>query len=208
MPSSIPQTSGIYNIVCVPTGKIYIGSAVNLRRRRHEHWTALRCNKHSNRYLQRAWDKYGETAFSFEVVELILSAFLLDREQYWLDKLKPYRSKGFNISATSNSPMGVKHTDEMRHARSAAQKELWESDEYRQMMIDSHKTRWDAPGHREKMGALKAQRWIVTDSLGIEQSIFNLRSFCRDHDLRHQNMLSVANGKKPQYKGWKCRRVE
>src|SRR5229473_6154293 len=64
---NIPTTSGIYKITCTANKRIYIGSAVNLRKRKNEHWNAFKRNQHHNRHLQRAWDKYGEQAFTFEV---------------------------------------------------------------------------------------------------------------------------------------------
>jgi group I intron endonuclease len=62
---SIPTESGVYQILCVPTGKAYVGSAVNLAKRWQEHRWMLRRGQHHSQYLQRAWDKYGETAFAF-----------------------------------------------------------------------------------------------------------------------------------------------
>lgn len=69
---TIPQTSGIYKWTCTTTRKIYVGSAVNLRMRWYNHKTSLRKNKHVNSLLQRAWNKYGEECFVFEVIELVL----------------------------------------------------------------------------------------------------------------------------------------
>jgi group I intron endonuclease len=92
---TIPRTSGIYQITCTPTGKIYIGSAANLSHRHHVHMSRLQSHIHENTYLQHAWDKYGADAFEFTVIELVLSSFRLERELYWLDKLQPYdRARG------------------------------------------------------------------------------------------------------------------
>ncbi len=108
---SIPATSGIYRIVHVVTGRMYIGSAVNLLRRKRRHFTELRNNKHQNAKLQRAFNKYGEDAFLFEIIEFILPPFLLEREQYWLDKLKPFDNKGFNIALNAQaSYLGLTHS--------------------------------------------------------------------------------------------------
>ncbi len=113
MENSIPPSAGIYKITCIPTKKIYIGSAVNLRRRRKEHFSDLRCNQHVNSYMQRAWNKYGEGAFVFEVWELVLPMSLSAREQYWLNKLKPFGRKGFNIARDTTSPtLGRKRSPE------------------------------------------------------------------------------------------------
>lgn len=108
----VPPTSGIYKITCTITSKLYIGSALNLRRRKEEHFGLLHKNKHGNSHLQRAWNKYGEAAFIFEVIELVLPPFLLEREQHWLDKLHPFNEDGFNILSKAGSALGYKHTPE------------------------------------------------------------------------------------------------
>src|SRR5260221_10258416 len=46
--NAIPTTSGIYKITCTVNKKIYIGSSINLRKRKGEHWRELRQNKHNN----------------------------------------------------------------------------------------------------------------------------------------------------------------
>ncbi len=118
--SSIPQAPGIYKIVCFPTGKFYIGSTANLRERWRHHCKELRANRHGNLYLQHAWNKYGEGTFDFEIIELVMPWSLLDREQYWLDKLQPYnRDIGFNIAQQANTPSP---TPEVRAKISAAHK--------------------------------------------------------------------------------------
>jgi len=63
------MASGIYKIINVVNNKFYIGSSVDLRKRKSKHFSELRHNKHNNKHLQRAWDKYGEASFVFVVVE-------------------------------------------------------------------------------------------------------------------------------------------
>lgn len=61
--------ASIYKITCVVTDDFYFGSAVKPKRRRWEHWDALKKNRHHCVALQRAWNDYGEDAFEFEIVE-------------------------------------------------------------------------------------------------------------------------------------------
>lgn len=60
---------GIYKIINVVNNKFYVGSAVDFARRKRIHWWKLRRGDHPNKYLQAAWDKYGETSFVFVIVE-------------------------------------------------------------------------------------------------------------------------------------------
>jgi group I intron endonuclease len=76
---------GIYKIINVINNKFYVGSAVDLKRRKTRHFSELRTGKHNNRHLQAAWVKYGEQAFVFVVVEeLPEDADLLAAENVWL----------------------------------------------------------------------------------------------------------------------------
>lgn len=137
--SSVPCTSGIYKIICAVNGKIYVGSAQNLRVRWNDHRSSLRNNRHPNIYLQRAWNKYGESAFEFEIIELVMPWSRIDREQYWLDKLKPYnRKNGFNIAQDAQTPA---HTPESR-------KKMSESAKLKSPMSDETKRKLSEAGKR------------------------------------------------------------
>lgn len=81
--------SGIYKILNTLTGDFYIGSSNRLNRRKAEHWLKLRKERHDNQILQRAFLKYGEDCFTFEVVELCEESVMLEVEQRYLDLLKP-----------------------------------------------------------------------------------------------------------------------
>lgn len=82
--------SGIYKITQKDTGTFYIGSSVSIPRRWEGHLSTLSCGTHNNRKLQKDVDRYGITAFRFEVIEVLSpddSKLLFEREKYWLDKL-------------------------------------------------------------------------------------------------------------------------
>lgn len=108
--------SGIYQIRNLVNGKVYIGSAVNLKKRIYRHQYELKKNKHTNDYLQKAWDKYGEENFSFEVIEIIdAKDSLIEREQLWLDKFESYKRKnGYNICPIAGSSLGTRHSEETK----------------------------------------------------------------------------------------------
>lgn len=83
------MNSGIYKIENKINGKLYVGSTVNFTRRWWKHRALLRHGKHPNSHLQASWDKYGDNAFSFSIVEQCLNDSLLSREQFYIDKLRP-----------------------------------------------------------------------------------------------------------------------
>jgi group I intron endonuclease len=110
------KISTVYSIVHIVSGKPYIGSAIDADKRFSEHKFDLIHNHHDNLRLQNAWNKYGSDAFEFKILEEVLDpANLLEREQYWMDKLRSYdRAKGFNIRKKAESNFGLKHTPETR----------------------------------------------------------------------------------------------
>lgn len=63
------KKQGIYCIEHIDSGKKYIGSSNNIRRRFMKHRYDLKYNKHHCVHLQRAVNKYGIESFSFYIME-------------------------------------------------------------------------------------------------------------------------------------------
>ena len=91
---------GIYKITNLANDKVYLGSSNNLKKRRREHLWALRENRHDNPYFQNAFNKYGESNFTFEVIEQVLNEDdLRSTEQKYIDELNVCnREIGYNIN--------------------------------------------------------------------------------------------------------------
>lgn len=97
------MNSGVYRIVNTINHKVYIGSAVNLRRRELRHWNELSLGKHHNKHLQRAWVKYGCEAFVFEVIATIPVGELADVESKLL-KENVGKPHCYNIATDATTP--------------------------------------------------------------------------------------------------------
>lgn len=102
----IYRRSGIYEIVNKINGYRYIGKSKNVANRLGQHKSLLRNNHHIYRtgklsLLQKAWNKYGEDAFEFKIIEFCEVDKLNEREQYWIDYYKCNHSKyrkGYNAT--------------------------------------------------------------------------------------------------------------
>ena len=106
----------IYQILNTVSNKLYIGSAVNIKSRWWRHKRDLILNKHPNILLQRAWNKYGEEAFEFKILQYVEDKNkLIKIEQNWIDWTKCCDPKiGYNLAPKANSQLGVKRSEETK----------------------------------------------------------------------------------------------
>lgn len=83
------RTSGIYKILNTVNKKFYVGSSKDIEGRKIGHLSELRRGVHHSKYLQNSWNKYKEENFVFIILEKCPQKELIDREQYYIDELKP-----------------------------------------------------------------------------------------------------------------------
>lgn len=215
----LPHSSGVYQIRCIPTGKIYVGSAVDLRRRWDQHRYRLRRSDHRNVYLQQAWNKYGEANFEFSVIEFVERADLLRAEQAWIDKTGCTNQKvGFNLYPIAGSPGDT-------FAR------VWEGfidpdgneititnlhDFCRQHGLNftsmcrlaSGKSKLKSCKGWTHRNSVRQREYIKTWNGFIAPDgqpagpITNLAAFCREHGLDNTHMVAVARGRICGHRGW------
>lgn len=109
--------TGVYEIVNIITNERYIGSASRVGKsnslsgfyvRFDKHKLLLKNNKHYNIHLQRAYNKYGENNFNFNVLSICPPEYCIKLEQWFLDNLKPE----YNIRKIADSNKGIKFTAE------------------------------------------------------------------------------------------------
>lgn len=102
------MNSGIYRIVD-DKEREYVGSAHNFKVRKTKHFSDLKNQRHHNKKLQRAYNKYGKEFFHFEVlVECEIEKLEESEKRYLLEK-NPY----YNFSLEVNAPMkGKRHSKE------------------------------------------------------------------------------------------------
>lgn len=220
---SLPRTSGIYLITCTANHKIYVGSTSNLRKRQHDHFADMKRGTHRNRHMQSACNKYGIEVFTFEILEYVTPSIRIEREQYWLDKLKPYdhmigfnvaiRARGGKLSVEhraniSKSNMGHLVTIESRIKMSAAKKGKLPSPQTRRANIAYLTGRTLSAETRAKLAISKSKiEWLVIKPNGETLVVKNLKQFCRDNGLHSGHMFQVSKGKRPHHKGWKCQKI-
>lgn len=107
--------SGIYKIESkIKPERIYIGSAINIKRRWKEHRKDLRNNVHHSSKLQNHYNKYGKSDIEYIIIMVCEKEELIKQEQLFFDSCNPY----FNGCKVAYSCLGVKHSEESKKRRS------------------------------------------------------------------------------------------
>ena len=92
---------GVYKITNTVTGDFYIGSSKNIKQRWAAHKCHSRWKKHPNNPMYLDMKKYGVDSFDFEVIAEAEESFLKEKEQKFIELLKPaYNSnnaKGLDV---------------------------------------------------------------------------------------------------------------
>lgn len=156
--------SGIYKITNKLNGRIYIGSAKEFKRRWKQHSYSLRNQKHQNKFLQADFNKCGEEAFIFEVVEITdgktKEERLLVEEVY----IKQYYDKGdkcYNLCdrAISRENIKSKNPEETKRKISAAAKKMWQDPEKAASIRSSMKSALSDPETAKRHQEGRIRSW-------------------------------------------------
>ena len=168
--------AGVYLISNNVNGKCYVGSTIHLDRRRLEHFSSLANNKHPNRHLQNAYNKYGVNAFEFEILETILiddniKKTLLSREQFWIDNLKPE----YNILPVAGSSLGYRYTEETKKKISQSTTGVKKSEEHAKHIREGQSGRVLTEEHKAKLSEAAKHRKFPSSHaiISIDGVIYN-----------------------------------
>lgn len=167
----------IYKIKFKNSHRIYIGSTSNFNKRKTWHTSFLRRNKHSNRFLQRAWNKYGEDDFEISILETLDSTENIEtKEKYWIDFYDSGNNKkGFNLAKDPRTGF--------------TNRNKWTKEQKRKLQKPHEKAH--------------AKHYIFYNPENILVKIYNLTKFCKKNNLNYNSMIAVWLDRSPEYKGWK-----
>lgn len=129
----------VYKLICTANKRFYIGSAADFSQRKTRHLRDLRAGTHINIFLQRTFDKYGEDAFKWKLINVNTLAEARALEQHYIDKHSQSKrcmnigksaSGGDNLTRHPNKKAIVKRIAKTLRAKVAAlseaeRKEKW-----------------------------------------------------------------------------------
>lgn len=170
--------SGIYLILNTNNGRFYIGRSINVDARCQAHIRVLKRREHPNYKLQRDWENGDRLIFS--ILEYVREEILAEREQFYLDKFRPF----YNIATDVLAPMmGRHHSQESKRKSSQTQKGRPKSVEWRRKISEAFPKCpvrcSNGSNYRSQLDAAKA--------LGIRQG----------------HIAEVISGKRPTASGYK-----
>jgi group I intron endonuclease len=206
--------SGIYKIINIQNGRIYIGSTSRFKDRARSHKNDLEMNRHSNDFLQNDFNKCGTNSFIFEILEICSDNKdeRLKREQFFIDQFYENQKNCYNLTKNAkDNRSGRKNrdptnpitdlrcrplSDEHKNRISESNKEVWQEDAdlRRQALADANK-RWDNVEFPE----YKLTNIDTNESVIIKSS---LREWCLEKNLSYKSMNLLVNGKIKISQGW------
>lgn len=185
--------SGIYAITHCQSGRVYVGSSKNIKRRFSDHRYRLKANIHDNQYLQNAWNKYEEAQFAFEVIEHCVEDELLEKEQFWIDVLGAHKSKcGFNMNPLAGSNVGYRHSEASKQKMSEFHKNRALDPVVKNQLQTGFLGRKHSEESRKQMSETRKSRELTEKQIdGIKRSA--LKRIGMKHGDQAKSKISKAN---------------
>lgn len=137
----------IYEIKNKNSGYRYIGCSKNYKERWNEHLKGLKTNTHHNVHLQRAWNKYGESAFEFNVLLQVES-----EKTMFLEEARMIEQEDMLYNIFEGGLGGDRFTNHPN------------KEEYRNNLSEAQKKRYQIKGEKEKANPFK---YLTSEELKV-----------------------------------------
>lgn len=159
------KEAGVYKIINIQNGRIYIGSAKRFKERAQGHLKHLRANKHSNKYLQHDFNKCGEDSFEFHVIEVVPNSTKeqrFDVEQKYLTEFFDKQEQCYNIKSVSvqdERSVFSKDPEKTKEKLRQKSKALWQDPVYVEKRISGLRKLNENPEYRKKLSVAQQKSW-------------------------------------------------
>lgn len=108
------KNCGIYKITS-PSGNIYIGQSVNIKRRWRDYRTRI---KQAQKALAKSFEKYGVENHQFDIIEYCSKEDLNCSERFWQNEFKATGKNGLNCILTQCGEKRYEHSEETKRKMS------------------------------------------------------------------------------------------
>jgi len=151
---------------------------------------------HDNEYLQRAWDKYGESEFDFDIIELCDEDQLDSREEHHINRLGALcRDTGYNLGIVVKG--NKRHSAESKLKMSIAQKAVRQNNPPRIPSIETRAKialagtgRTHSPATLAKMSAVQSAR------MNLPENKAHMSSVMKGHTKSAETCAKISESKK------------
>lgn len=196
MNSEYIKKAGIYKLICVPNGKVYIGKSIDLSRRLNYH---KNCSKKTKGlfYLQNAIIKYGWENFKVEIIQIFENfdkindnVNLLEKESEYIkffDSTNP--QKGYNRCEYSNDLTGKILTEEHKNKIRKSNLGRVFTETHKKNLSLSSKGRIISKETREKMS--KSKLGVPSHRKGKQLSVETRKKISDSKSGKPSNRLGV-----------------
>lgn len=213
---------GVYRITVANTGKYYIGSSKDVRKRIQQHMIAAKYNRHTITELNSCYSVFGKEGFSFELLcsssinELLVlesmhqasadKDLLLKKQVVRRIKNIPSNKSIKSLQNTSGQIVEFTNISEFCRNNSLDIKSIGKvlnGDR------NSHKGWYrigETPVKIEKPAPTPKERGATKTLINPEGNtvvITNISAFCRDNGLNLGGFSDMLRGKQKTYKGWR-----
>ncbi len=142
----------LYKIENVSNSKCYYGQTTGTaKRRKSDHFSALRRGVHWNRHLQDSWNKYGETKFTFTVISDSERDDCLDELETKLISVFNTTDNAFGYNKTSGGNANKKFSPEAVENNRIAQKKFHKENPSAAAKMSKIKRDYYAAGNKPPM---------------------------------------------------------
>ena len=203
---------GIYKIINKADGKYYIGSSKNLFSKKGDrlsrHKTDLKFNRHINKKLQNAYNKYGINNFDFIVIEECQEHELLNKEQLYLNEAANNKANCYNLSFIAGK---VEMNDSVRNKIRKSRLGTKLSENAKNILREIHKGKAIrqkgfsmSEEQKNNIGFANCNKNIYTFENIKTKEIFTglIKDFKKKYNLQASKISNVMNGKRNHHKNW------
>ena len=188
---SLRGISGIYCAIHRDSLMCYVGSSVNIHRRRIEHLHASKTKCLTN--FHRALREFGADSFDFELLEICSKENMLEREEFWIKFLGAASLDGFNTSKTPTATYNRQVSEVSRKRHSAGNRGKKRTPERIEQMRQIHLGTKHSAEHIEKIRAKMKVRVFTEEHRARLSASQKGRTFSEE---TREKMRQAALGRK------------
>ena len=190
----------VYLMESLATGRGYVGSTQNLKRRKSDHKSKLDSLRHHNPDVQAEFDQYGWRNFRFHVLEAVIDGDLIGAENKWIERLSD------NLF---NKRRAASRDEETRRRISEALTGKKQSEAHREANRAARMGNTNAKGsiRSDEYRNAKGRPVVVTDPQGNSTTYPRIALAAEMIGYERANMIRVLrNGgtvKRGEMRGWR-----